>query len=573
MQEQKNNNDRINFLESFQGKLVLISLLSVMITMGLILAATVPYSAESIKKTIKNYMLDMATSNGHMIDQAIDIQGEKKALQEDSLEPVMSNISVKGIKSSYGYVVDSDGNMLWHPTSSKIGEKVENSVIKGVVKEIEEGNTPEDKVVSYKFHGKIKYSSYYVSKSSGTPFVLVISTDESEALKPVSGIILRGLLSGIIIAVITVLLIKVMVGRSMKPIHILSDALGRMAGLDFRKDPEMDTLTKRRDEFGKISRAVDSVQEQFRATVLSIKDQSEKLFQSSDSMMRNAMTMSDTSNQVDQAVSDIAQGATSQADSTQKTTDNVMKIGDMIEKATQSVKELNQVSSEMTDAENTASTILSDLDEINKHTTAAVEEIARQTEKTNESATRIREVTTLISNIAEETNLLSLNASIEAARAGEAGKGFAVVAEEIGKLAEQSNQSAKQIEDIIIQLVNDSEESVKTMDNVRDITKKQSDNIGRTGEAFSKIAEGIAASNICVSNISDQMKVIDTARSEVVDTVENLSAIAEENAASTQESSASVTQMNQIAGDIKDSSGDLRNIAEVLRDKMNQFKN
>ena len=75
MQEQKNNNDRINFLESFQGKLVLISLLSVMITMGLIFAATVPYSAESIKKTIKNYMLDMATSNGHMIDQAIDIQG------------------------------------------------------------------------------------------------------------------------------------------------------------------------------------------------------------------------------------------------------------------------------------------------------------------------------------------------------------------------------------------------------------------------------------------------------------------------------------------------------------------
>lgn len=572
MQEHDKKNSRIGFLASFQGKIVLISLLSIIITVGLILAATVPYSAESIKKSIQNYMLDLAESNGRMLDQAVDIQGEKEALEEDRLDDIVSNISVKGIKSSYAYVVDSDGTMLWHPTASKIGKQVENSVIKGVVGEIEKGNTPKDNVVSYKFDGKIKYASYYLSKSGGTPFILVISTDESEVLKPVSGIILRGLLSGLIIAFITVLLIAVMVGRSMKPLHILSDALGRMAGLDFRKDPEMDTLTKRRDEFGKISRAVDVMQGQFAGTVTSIKDQSERLFQSSDSMMRNAMTMSDTSSQVDQAVSDIAEGATSQADSTQKTTDNVMKIGEMIEKATESVKQLNQVSSDMTEAENTAGSILSDLDEINKHTTAAVDEIARQTEKTNESATRIREVTTLISNIAEETNLLSLNASIEAARAGEAGKGFAVVAEEIGKLAEQSNQSAKQIEDIITQLVNDSEESVKTMENVRDITKRQSDNIGRTGEAFSKIAEGIAASNICVSNISDQMKEIDTARSEVVDTVENLSAIAEENAASTEESSASVTQMNQIAGDIKNSSGDLRNIAEVLRDKMNQFK-
>ena len=102
------------------------------------------------------------------------------------------------------------------------------------------------------------------------------------------------------------------------------------------------------------------------------------------------------------------------------------------------------------------------------------------TDQTNESAAKIQEVTSLISSIAEETNLLSLNASIEAARAGEAGRGFAVVAEEIGKLAEQSNQSAKQIEDIIAQLVADSSRSVKTMEAVREITSRQSEDIGKT---------------------------------------------------------------------------------------------
>ena len=166
-----------------------------------------------------------------------------------------------------------------------------------------------------------------------------------------------------------------------------------------------------------------------------------------------------------------------------------------------------------------------------------------------------------------------MNASTEAARAGEAGRGFAVVAEEIGKLAEQSNQSAKQIEDIIAQLVADSSRSVRTMETVREITSRQSEDIGKTNEAFGKITEGIAASNECVSNISNQMRDMDLARAEVVDTVESLSAIAEENAASTQESSASVTQINEIAGDIRESSGNLRDIAEVLRNNMNEFKN
>ena len=354
---------------------------------------------------------------------------------------------------------------------------------------------------------------------------------------------------------------------------MLDEIINRMSQLDVRQNETLDRLAKRSDEFGVMSKAIQGLQQQLDHTVVTIKGQSEKLFSSSDTMMKSATNMSETTSQVDQAVSDIAQGATSQADSTQKATDTVVRIGEMIEAATAAVAQLDTVSKQMTEAQNTASGILNDLDEINKQTTDAVDEIARQTDQTNESAAKIQEVTSLISSIAEETNLLSLNASIEAARAGEAGRGFAVVAEEIGKLAEQSNQSAKQIEDIIAQLVADSSRSVRTMETVREITSRQSEDIGKTNEAFGKITEGIAASNECVSNISNQMRDMDLARAEVVDTVESLSAIAEENAASTQESSASVTQINEIAGDIRESSGNLRDIAEVLRNNMNEFKN
>ena len=518
-------------------------------------------------------MLDMAKAYGASLDEEITYNGEDKILNAETLRDMVGSAKVTGIESSYAYVVTNDGTMMYHPTEEKIGKPVENEVVKGLVAQIQDGKVPAAAVTDYLFNGQIKYASYYVSKIDGTPFILVISADENEVVAPVKSILTRAILFGLLIAIVIMVIEALLIRKSLRPVVMLDEIINRMSQLDVRQNETLDRLAKRSDEFGVMSKAIQGLQQQLGQTIQTIKGQSEKLFSSSDTMMKSATNMSETSSQVDQAVSDIAQGATSQADSTQKATDTVVRIGEMIEAATAAVAQLDTVSKQMTEAQNTASGILNDLDAINKQTTDAVDEIARQTDQTNESAAKIQEVTSLISSIAEETNLLSLNASIEAARAGEAGRGFAVVAEEIGKLAEQSNQSAKQIEDIIAQLVADSSRSVKTMETVREITSRQSQDIGKTNEAFGKITEGIAASNECVSNISNQMRDMDLARAEVVDTVENLSAIAEENAASTQESSASVTQINEIAGDIRESSGNLRDIAEVLRNNMNEFKN
>ena len=191
---------------------------------------------------------------------------------------------------------------------------------------------------------------------------------------------------------------------------------------------------------------------------------------------------------------------------------------------------------------------------------------------TNESASKIREVTGLITEIAEETNLLSLNASIEAARAGDAGRGFAVVASQIQKLADQSSSSAKQIEEIVDRLISDSEQAVATMDQVKAIISKQSEDVEKTGNAFGEVSEGIKNSMSVIQSISEKVRTMDEARVNVVDTVQNLTAIAEENAASTQESSASVTSITGIAVNIEQSSGDLKQIAMDLDEDMKEFK-
>lgn len=226
----------------------------------------------------------------------------------------------------------------------------------------------------------------------------------------------------------------------------------------------------------------------------------------------------------------------------------------------------------MKESSDTASRALTELDAVNRHAIDSIDIIYNQTLTTNESAMKIKEATGLISSIADETNLLSLNASIEAARAGEAGRGFAVVASQIQKLAEQSNDSARQIDDIIYTLLEDSQKAVQTMEEVKEIITKQSENVSRTGSVFSQVQGGISESIQGVDEIADRTSQLNTARSNIVDVVQNLTAIAEENAASTQETSAAVNEVANIMQDFSDHAAKLQEIAHTLEANVDIFR-
>ena len=167
---------------------------------------------------------------------------------------------------------------------------------------------------------------------------------------------------------------------------------------------------------------------------------------------------------------------------------------------------------------------------------------------------------------------MSLNASIEAARAGVQGRGFAVVASQIQKLAEQTNESARHIEEIISSLLADSERAVQTMDVVKENMEKQTENVIRTDERFEEVLKGIAESLQAINRITVKTEEMDKARVNVVDTVQNLSAIAEENAASTQESSASITEISTSISNIAEKAGELKDIANQMEERMQVFK-
>ena len=215
---------------------------------------------------------------------------------------------------------------------------------------------------------------------------------------------------------------------------------------------------------------------------------------------------------------------------------------------------------------------MNELSVSNDKTMEAVERISAQVVATNESANKISEAVSLIKSIAEETNLLSLNASIESARAGEQGRGFAVVADQIRKLAEQSAESTASISGIIQDLLDDSETTVNIMKEVQSIVDEQSAKLAQTKVQFQNVSEGIDASSNEVEGIRGQTKECDDARAAVIDVISNLSAISEENAASTEETTASVEEMTATISLLAEEAGQLQSISKELEENIKFFK-
>lgn len=381
----------------------------------------------------------------------------------------------------------------------------------------------------------------------------------------------------ILIVIVAGLVIGTLIGAgvstiALRPLKMLNKGVNNLAMLDFRAGGNEHKLAARKDETGQMARSIFAMREALMKLTDQLKEESNILNEVAEGLTVNTQETSTTVGQVERAVGEIATGANSQAEETQKATENVILIGNMVEETVGQVEKLSENAKSMQKAGREAAITLKQLEATNGKTKEAIEKIYAQTHTTNESALKIKEATVIITDIAEETNLLSLNASIEAARAGEQGRGFAVVAAQIQKLAEQSNESARLIEEITDSLIRDSEEAVETMDAVRTIIEEQSSNVEKTDEGFSDVKAGIDSSIEGVEMIAGSMEQLDTARVKVVDIVQNLTAIAEENAAATEETLASVTEVAASTENVSNEAVNLKNIAEKLDGSINLFR-
>lgn len=462
--------------------------------------------------------------------------------------------------------------MLYHPTADKIGQLVENDAVKGLLGEIGRGNRPQTDVIVYDYKGVTKYASFYIDPDMS--FILVVTADEKEILHGVTSLTVNSSVGGLIVLLLCNIVGFIVALKLVKPIERTTREASRLAELDFTEMESKKSLLNRnrKDETGVMNRAISALQQELALVAANINEQCEKLNAESGSMARSVDETLNTVEQVEKAVNEIAQGATSQAQETQTATEQIIVMGSMIEETGVDVEELRENARKMRNASEQAMEILDALGEVNQQTKDAIAVIAKQTDVTNESAMKIKMAVDIITDIAEETNLLSLNASIEAARAGEQGRGFAVVAGQIQRLAEQSNESAQQITGIIELLIQETQRAVQTMADVKVVIEKQDENVNLTERAFGDVKEGITQSIEGIRTIAKRTEELDQARVKVVDVVQNLTAIAEENAASTEETSASATEMSAIMESIDNNAKNLNEVAEQLHATISKFK-
>lgn len=561
---------KVGALQSIKTKILILVVGAIVATALITLIASMPLVRKNMSELIKNYMSDLAVVTGENIARDVAVFGAEDVLAPEALEQLAGGIQIENMESSYAYVVAPDGTMLYHPTADKIGEPVENAAVKQLLAEMGKGSRPETDVITYEFNGANKYASYYIGENMD--FVLIITSDEAEALASVDEVMVKSV-TGVFAALILCGLVSILIAfRLSRPIERITAAIGKMSDLDLTDDGSLAKFEGRGDETGAMARTAVVLQRKLVESMVNIREQSQKLYEASDSMKMSVGTVGSSVEQVDESISEIASGATSQAQETQSATENVIVMGNMIADTGREIEDLKDNAQAMGQAGDRAIETLGALSKVNQQTKDAIQAIYEQTARTNDSVGNIKEATDIISNIAEETNLLSLNASIEAARAGEAGRGFAVVAIQIQKLAEQSNISASQIASTIQSLITEFEETMQTMESVRTVIAEQDKEVRQTEEAFRNVKDGIAKAISSIHSIMEKTEKLDEARVSVVDIVQNLTAIAQENAAGAQETAATMSEVNSIMANMAESAEQIYRIADELETNIRLFR-
>ena len=360
-------------------------------------------------------------------------------------------------------------------------------------------------------------------------------------------------------------------------ITFIVKAITKVIGhLDEVADGELDfkiseKLLQRSDEIGNIARSVHTLIGGLASIVVNIHHSTGELAEFKDDFQKKFETINNSISNVNVAVDEIANGATSQADETQKVNSQINDMGDAITKTSQNVDSLTQSTEQMKEHNEQLDTTIQELMAISDRNKESLAAVYNQTNETNQSVMHIGNAVDMITDIAGQTNLLSLNASIEAARAGEYGKGFAVVADQIRQLADQSANTAKEIGEIVAELIENSNTSVETMGVVRQEMTGQYEKLNTTKDIFEQLNEEVNNVVTAIESISTEVESLDKLKGEVLGSAESLAAIAQENAASTEETSASMMELGEIVNDCNAKTQQLVNIADSMEENVHKF--
>lgn len=553
------------------GPVVLLGLLSIFFMLTTVRSSMMEEIEEGLKGTAaatlaaydQNTGDYMESSNGDIWKGSYNISRSESLVDRIKDNTGMDVTFFYGDRRIMTSALDSNGDRILNsPAGERIVEKV-----------LQNGEEYFSSAVS--LDGVMNYGYFMPVYQNGSDDEIIgmvfVGTDKENKDAVVNGIIF-GIGAAVCVAMILCIGVGLKLATSIS--HNIKKSIsimGKVAEGDLTVWVD-DKMLKRKDEIGDLSRVTVKLKDTLKGILKGISENSASLLEASRALGNAADTTNGTMNEVQNAVSQVVANSTEQSKNSESTSENMRIMGEHITETSTEVDTLNQNAASMQKSSKKTADTLAQLCHINEEVERIIGEVKEQTDRTNVSIQKINTAMEFITSIAEETNLLSLNASIEAARAGESGRGFAVVADQIKKLAEQSNQSGHEIEETTKALMEDSAREMEIMQRMQEIITEQSGSMQETRANVSEVLKEIEDSMQSILQIRESTGRLAESRGEVMEAVEQLSQIAHDNVDSTQQTYTETQEVLDTFKQVYDSAGQLKKIADELAQSMQYFK-
>lgn len=505
----------------------------------------------------------LVAENGDVWKGGYNISRSEKLLDTIREKSGMEVTFFYGDKRIMTSILDADGNrILGSPAGDRIVEEV-----------LEKGQEYFSRQVSV--DGEMYYGYYvpvFQDGDAGTPVGMVFAgVDRDATLSSVMRIVFYMVVTVALIALAGMLvtgLVSNSISKAIKEEVVCVEGLAT-GNLNVQLNRKH---LRRKDEVGELTRSIDKLQTDLRGIIGGIGDSTAQLISASDMLEQTSKQTLANMDDVMQSVDTITSGAVSQAEDTRSASDTIVRMGELIIETGSQAGALSQSADTMLASSDETGDTIDGLKNISEEVKNVVDMIADLTSQTNESAKTIREAAGLISDIAGQTTLLSLNANIEAARAGEAGRGFAVVADAIQKLAEQSNDTSSSIDRIVNTLLDNAEHVVEAMRHMQEVTGRQSEYIVSTEKSVRAVIDEIHVSIQNIRDIEDRTRELEDARKDMMGMIAGLSDIAESNVVNTKETGEVIANVSECFREVERSALNLKETADVLEKHICNFQ-
>lgn len=552
---------------TFAAKIIVMVILAVIVSNVICMVFILESSKKQITDSTKHTMVDVINTTSKIVENEIS-NADTEDLDYDEYAKSLSDVKLEGMDSSYVYVVKNDGTMLYHPTKEKVGQPVENAVIKGVVQQLQDGKKPGTTVVEYDFNGTTKYSAYTILNNEN---ILVLTADESEALAGITTV--TGVAVGIIaIVVLIAIIISFIMGRRlMRPLVKVSTIIEDVANGNIEAD--FSVVKESNDEIGLIIEKMKELTQSLGSIVGKIRN-------SSDTMSSNSYELNDTSsqtlaanNEISKAVEDVAEGSTGMAASISKINENLLEMSNETKDINASVDEIKNQTTAVQDSSKIMNDKIKSMQDSSHKMDEGISAISKRIETVNTTVDKVSNIVSVIEEISSETNLLSLNASIEAARAGDAGKGFAVVAQEIRVLSDNTNTELENIKQIISSLVEECRYCVQASGTIVEDNAKQKEEIKAVLDEFGSLDEQIQKTAEKADEIEELVTAMIELNDDITKSSNSLTDVSAANAAATEEMNANIEELNAMMNGVSEMAGHMNDESDGLKEALSFFHN